>query len=202
MTIFNITGGGSGGDGSLTFKEMTTGLYEVKASDWGNYYSSTRISQFYKDTLLESMEIPSGMTVISVNSFSGCTALTNIVIPSSVMTLDDSAFQNCSALTEVTIPSSVTIIGISTFRSCTAMTLVTINNPSSLSIKNYAFRDLATNVTGGCTITLTGSIPPAITANTFQGANIAKIIVPQGSLTTYQTATNWSVYANKMEEAQ
>ena len=246
MTIFNVNGGG-GGDGSPTFKEMTSAPYSITASDWGNYYSSIRNYQFSDDKLLESIEIPSSVTSIGSNAFQdctaltditipssvtsigsntfqGCTALTDITIPSSVTSIDSnafyyctaltditipssvtsigsSAFQGCTALTDITIASSVTSIGISAFRNCTAMASVTINNPSSLNILSYAFRSIATDVTGGCTITLTGSTPPTIAANTFQSANIAKIIVPQGSLTAYQTATNWSAYAQYMEEA-
>ena len=246
MTIFNV-GGGGGGDGSPTFKEMTSAPYSITASDWGNHYSTIRQYQFYYDTLLESIEIPSGITSIGSDAFNNCSALTDVIIGSDVLTIGSGAFQYCTALTDVTIPSSITTIvssafygctalanitipssvtamganafygctsltditipssvldiGANAFRNCSAMASVTIDNPSSLNIQNYAFRSIATNVAGGCTITLTGSTPPTITANTFTGASIAKIIVPQGSLTAYQTATNWATYANLMEEA-
>ena len=127
MTIFNITGGGASG---VTFKDMTSGSYEIKASDWGGHY--TRIPQYYfaYDNLLASIEIPQGVT----------------------------------------------------------------------SIGGSAFRSIGTNTTGSV-ITMLESTPPTLESNAFQSANISKIIVPQGSLTAYQTATNWSAYANLMEEA-
>ena len=150
MTIFNVGGGGAAG---LTFKEMTTALYEIKASDWGGHY--TQIPQYYfaYDDLLASVTIPQGVT--SIGSY---------------------AFQNCTSLASVTIPQGVTSIG------------------------SYAFMSIGTNTTGSV-ITMLESTPPTLTSNTFTSANISKIIVPQGSLTAYQTATNWAAYANLMEEA-
>ena len=152
MTIFNVTGGG-GGDGSPTFKEMTTALYEIKASDWGDHY--TQIPQYYfaYDNLLASITIPQGVTSIG-----------------------SSAFSNCTSLASITIPQGVTSIGSS------------------------AFGLIGTN-TAGSVITMLDSTPPTLASNAFQSAHISKIIVPQGSLTAYQTATNWSAYAQYMEEA-
>ena len=154
MTIFNVGGGGGGGgDGSPTFKEMTTALYEIKASDWGGHY--TQIPQYYfaYDDLLASIEIPQGVTRIG-----------------------NYAFYYCTSLASITIPQGVTSIG------------------------NNAFRSIGTD-TAGSVITMLDSTPPTLTSNAFQSAYIKKIIVPQGSLTAYQTATNWSAYAQYMEEA-
>ena len=59
--------------------------------------------------------IPSSVTTIGDNAFSGYTSLTHIEIPNSVTTIGNGAFQNCSSLTSITLPNSVTTIGIAAF---------------------------------------------------------------------------------------
>ncbi|NMD44902.1 MAG: leucine-rich repeat domain-containing protein, partial [Clostridiales bacterium] len=59
--------------------------------------------------------IPSSVTSIGENAFSGCIGLTEITIPNSVIYIGERAFQGCSGLTEITIPSSVTSIGAAAF---------------------------------------------------------------------------------------
>ena len=196
MTIFNITGGGASG---VTFKDMTSGSYEIKASDWGGHY--TQIPQYYfaYDDLLASIEIPQGVTSIGGGAFQNCTSLASIEIPQGVTRIGDGAFQNCTSLASIEIPQGVTSIGSSAFYYCTS--LASIEIPQGVtSIGSYAFRSIGTNTTGSV-ITMLESTPPTLASNAFQSANISKIIVPQGSLTAYQTATNWSAYAQYMEEA-
>lgn len=43
--------------------------------------------------------------------------------------------------------------------------------------------------------------PPTLASSAFSNATVEKIIVPRGSLSDYQTATNWATYADLMEEA-
>ena len=102
--------------------------------------------------------------------------LASITIPQGVTSIGGSAFSNCTSLASITIPQGVTSIGSS------------------------AFQLIGTN-TAGSVITMLDSTPPTLASNAFQSAHISKIIVPQGSLTAYQTATNWSAYAQYMEEA-
>lgn len=79
--------------------------------------------------------------------------------------------------------------------------LASIEIPQGVtSIGTRAFRSIGTNTTGSV-ITMLDSTPPTLASNAFQFANISKIIVPQGSLSAYQSATNWSALASKMEEA-
>ena len=198
MTIFNVTGGG-GGDGSPTFKEMTTALYEIKASDWGDHY--TQIPQYYfaYDNLLASITIPQGVTSIGGSAFSNCTSLASITIPQGVTSIGSSAFYYCTSLASITIPQGVTSIGSFAFSNCTSLASITIPQGVT-SIGSSAFQLIGTN-TAGSVITMLDSTPPTLASNAFQSAHISKIIVPQGSLTAYQTATNWSAYAQYMEEA-
>ena len=223
MTIFNVTGGGGGGgDGSPTFKEMTSAPYSITASDWGDHY--TQIPQYYfaYDNLLASITIPQGVTSIGGSAFYYCTSLASITIPQGVTSIGTFAFYYCTSLASITIPQGVTSIGGYAFSNCTSLASITIpqgvtsivgstfSNCTSLasitipqgvtSIGSSAFGLIGTN-TAGSVITMLDSTPPTLASNAFQSAHISKIIVPQGSLTAYQTATNWSAYAQYMEEA-
>ena len=102
-------------------------------------------------------------------------------------------------LASITIPQGVTSIGGSAFYYCTSLASITIPQGVT-SIGSSAFQLIGTN-TAGSVITMLDSTPPTLASNAFQSAHISKIIVPQGSLTAYQTATNWSAYAQYMEEA-
>ena len=200
MTIFNVTGGGGGGgDGSPTFKEMTSAPYSITASDWGDYY--TQIPQYYfaYDNLLASITIPQGVTSIGGSAFYYCTSLASITIPQGVTSIGTFAFYYCTSLASITIPQGVTSIGGYAFSNCTSLASITIPQGVT-SIGSSAFGLIGTN-TAGSVITMLDSTPPTLASNAFQSAHISKIIVPQGSLTAYQTATNWSAYAQYMEEA-
>ena len=155
---------------------MTSGLYEIKASDWGGHYTQIPLYYFAYDDLLASIEIPQGVTSIRSGAFQNCTSLASIEIPQGVTSIGSGAFQNCTSLASIKIPQGVTSIG------------------------SVAFQSIGTDTTGSV-ITMLESTPPTLASNAFQYANISKIIVPQGSLTAYQTATNWATYANLMEEA-
>ena len=64
------------------------------------------------------LSVPSGVTVIGDEAFSGCSGLTSVAIPTSVASIGNSAFGGCSGLTSMTIPSSTTFIGNSLFWGC------------------------------------------------------------------------------------
>ena len=66
--------------------------------------------------------IPSGVTSIGDDAFSGCTGLTSMSIPSSVTTIGNQAFYGCAELTRVSIPSGVTSIGTYAFTYCSKLT--------------------------------------------------------------------------------
>lgn len=51
-------------------------------------------------------------------------------------------------------------------------------------------------------ITLLPTTPPTLGSGVFTSISSSAVItVPKGSLNAYQTATNWSTYADKMVEA-
>ena len=144
-----------------------------------------------------SITIPNSMKDIGAYAFSGCYSLTSLTIPHTVTSIGTYAFRNCYPLTSLTIPDGITKIGNYTFSSCYSIVSLTI--PSTVtSIGTYSF--------SGCygikEYHFLPTTPPTLAStNAFQYISSDCIIyVPQGSLEAYQTATNWSTYASKMQE--
>lgn len=79
-------------------------------------------------------------------------------------------FQSCSKLERVELRDVTLISHTSTFRGCNALTTFIIDNVT----------------------------PPTISSNEFSGAPNAIFYVPDAAVTTYQNASNWSVYSSRI----
>lgn len=147
--------------------------------------------------VLKKVTLPDGITQITNSAFSTCYALVEVEIPDSVSSIIQSAFTSCYGLMSIHIPDGVKGITKYVFQKCYSLESVTI--PSSvIKIDTYAFADC----TSMKEYHLKPTTPPTLTAtNAFNGipANCV-IYVPAGSLSAYQSATNWSTYASKMQE--
>lgn len=75
-------------------------------------------------------EIPSSVTSIGYEAFSGCNNLRSVIIPSTMTSIDNSAFREFSGLTSLTIPNTITKIGPRAFMNCRRLKSITI--PSSV----------------------------------------------------------------------
>jgi len=125
--------------------------------------------------------IPSSVTSIGENAFSGCIGLTEITIPNSVIYIGERAFQGCSGLTEITIPSSVTSIGAAAFKNCSGLTEITILNGMT-SIGESAFQ--------GCSGLTEITIPNSVTSigeSAFSGCKHLHMLTIENSQTNIIT---------------
>lgn len=104
-------------------------------------------------------------------TFYGGHTLRRLFLPEGVTLLPGSIFGECYSLASITIPSTVTEIGQSAFYGC------------------YNLSD----------VYMLSQTPPTLGTSAFTGYEI--IHVPSGSLSAYQSATNWSNYASKMVES-
>ena len=103
------------------------------------------------------------------NAFGFCN-ISNIDL-NGVTQIGKYAFYNAKGFTSITVPSSVSSIGSSAFEGCSGLTSITV--------------DRAT--------------PPTLGLNVFGNTDKYPIYVPQGSVDTYKTATNWSTYASRIQ---
>lgn len=187
---------------SITIPNMVTSIgdyafarcYSLRSIAIPSSVTSMGDYEFQYSYSLQSITFSSSVTNMGEEGFKNCYALQSITIPSGVTIINYNLFQSCSSLQSVTIPSSVKQINISGFQSCSSLTSVTI--PSSV-------RVLSTQAFGSCswltTVTVLAITPPTVASNSFP-ANVTTIYIPNGTLETYQAATNWSTYASKLVE--
>ena len=174
----------------------------------------TTISDYmFKDfSLVKSLTIPSGITMIGIQAFMNCVALEHVYIPDSVVSIGQSAFHTCSALATIRLPANVSVgdycfqnavipallipqgatIGRSSFHSCGIQEL-TIAQGTSFGENSFY----------GCAsmrkIVVTATTPPTIQSNTFNGCTaLERIEVKKAYLSALKAATNWSAYADIM----
>ncbi len=149
-----------------------------------NSVTSIGNSAFEYCSGLTSVTIPNSVTSIGDGAFHKCSSLTSVIIGSGVTSIGKYAFSYCSGLTSVTIPNSITNIEISAFANCTGLTSITIPN-SVTSIGDYAFK--------GCngleSIISLPNTPPTVSSSSFP--NDVIVYVPNASLDSYKSSTNW-----------
>ena len=150
---------------------------------------------FARCTNLTAITIPDSVTSISVSTFSHCISLTSITLPSSLTSIGNSAFSYCSGLTSITLPESLTSIDGAAFYGCSGLTEITI--PEGVTnIYGQAFQN-CTNLT---TMRVEATTPPKLDNINAISTATTKIYIPAGTLSAYQSATNWSNFADLFEE--
>lgn len=144
---------------------------------------------------LKEINIPNSVTTIGEDAFYNCTSLTNVIIPDSVTNIGDAAFYECTAITSIILSNSLTKIGRNVFRGCYKIYDITI--PESVtSIDYYAFY--------GCTklskliLLKSDSIVTLSSSTAFEQAGNIYIYVPSNLVSSYKSATNWSVYTDRI----
>ena len=109
----------------------------------------------------------------NVNGWSSYSGLTSITIPNSVTSIGYSAFYNCSGLTSLSIPISVSSIGNYAFYGCSGL--------------KHVISEIKT--------------PFEINENVFSFYTTAKLTVPKGTKSTYQSTNYWNKFSNIVESS-
>lgn len=171
---------------SITMPSTTTSI--------GNY-------AFYYCCALSSIAMPPTITSLGTSMFYDCYGLSSITLPSDLTSVGGSEFYYCYSLSSVSLPTSLTSIGNSAFRTCYDLASITI--PASVtSILGYAFY----NCYGMGEYHFKSTTPPSLeNTNVFSGIPSDCIIyVPKSTnqtvLNTYKATSNWSTYADYMQE--
>lgn len=135
------------------------------------------------DAPIRSLTIPEGCTINNINSSTlqayvpsssgtiptGYSNLEYYYIPSSATTINMMAFNGCISLNHVVIPETVVNINANAFLGCNVLKEVEMKS----------------------------SIPPTLASGGIPINEGLIITVPKGSLSTYQSAQNWSNYTIK-----
>ena len=152
-------------------------------------------SQAFMNSEITGIDIPNTITKIGYGAFEG-SGLTSINIPSSVTTLGGRVFAE-TQITNITISDNVTSnLQNSDFEGCTKLTSVIIGSGIT-SISNATFRKCSNQIE----LTINSSVPPTLVLdNETQFEKVTKIYVPAGSLSAYQSDTNWAKFASLLEE--
>ena len=178
-------------------------LASIKVNPGNSNYDSRNncnaIIETASNTLIAGCQntvIPSNVTSIGDDAFSGCSGLTSITIPNSVTSIGDYGFYYCSGLTSITIPDGVTSIGEYTFSYCSGLTSVTIPN-SVTSIGDYGF----SGCSGLKSVTVIWEKPLRIGSDVFLYSNYqnATLYVPKGKKASYRNVYQWQYFGNIVE---
>lgn len=178
--------------------DCVTTIGESCFNQWVNVTSLTISSSvttighdaFKNCEALPSLAIPSGVTVIPMFMCDGCVHLSSTNIPSGVTSIGVEAYYDCLSLLDITIPASVTSIGDDAFRAA-----YWGSEPR---------KTMMLNMNANRRVTVLATTPPTLGTGVFsiitgqEDEASYPIYVPAQSLEAYRTATNWSVYANRI----
>lgn len=166
---------------SFAFPTTMTSIPNYFCREWRSYMSE--------------ITLPSNITTIGSYAFGYSNSLPSIKLPSSLTTLNSSFCSYAHCLQEIDLPSTLQTMGTYCFRESYYLTEVTI--PASVtSIGNYCFY----NCCGLKEIHVKPTTPPTLGGTSvFYGLpSDCTIYVPTASLSTYQSASNWSTFASQM----
>ena len=152
---------------------------------------------FYNCIRIVSAAIANTVTNIATYAFYSCVSLLSASIPSTLTSVGSYSFQYCFKISSISIPNSMTSIANNAFQGCCSLSFVSI--PITVaSINNSAFQNSYLVIK----YAVLRTTPPALASTSaFSGINpLCIILVPKGSLSAYQSATNWSTYASQMRE--
>ncbi len=170
-----------------------TGLEQINVASGNTKYTSVNGVLFdaSKSTLVTyplgkkdvtSFTIPSSVTKIDANAFSGCTALKSINMTSGSLTIGNYAFNGCTSLESVNINATVTSLGTGAFRDCSSL--------KSASVKG-TYTSIGASTFQNCSALESFAMPSSVTGignNAFQNCTALKeAAIPTGvtSIGTY-----------------
>jgi hypothetical protein len=174
-------------------------------------------SVFANSYLLDSICIPIGLNLSGLVIFAGCASLQKLSLPANV-TLGYNLFGGLTSLTELNLPTGITgSIGNSCFNGMRKLKSLTLPSGLTGAIGNAAFYSLLslksltipsgiTSLGEGCFannhsmeeyIFQSTNPPTLFDTAVFTGIRpFTRIYVPDASVDSYKTATNWTAYAD------
>lgn len=142
---------------------------------------------------LTSIIIPENVTEIRCDAFYNCNGLTSISIPNGVIRIEDYTFYNCYSLNKINIPESVTWIGVNAFSYCSNLTCIVL--PKNVEIICYeAFGYCPELLDVYC---YAENVPRSETES-FSESNLEKVTlhVLASAIESYKNTAPWSNFGN------
>ena len=137
-----------------------------------------------------------GCSLIRNDCFSNQGKIESVIMPEGIQSVGDRCFYNCERLASVVFSESIKIISYNSFALCKLTSVVIPKNVTYLGNQTF-YHNLNLQ-----TVEMKPTTPPTHPGNAFKDCPaLTKIIVPAGTLSAYQSATNWSAHADIMEEA-
>lgn len=190
---------------------------DLASIDLPNTISYIGNNAFSGCTSLTGIVIPSSLYNIGDYTFMDCSALTDVVIPSNIVTIGFMAFANCTSLKSIDIPNSIVSMGGYVFSGCYSLTRIKLPQDMT-NIKEYAFKgcsslasiEIPKNVTTieqyafkDCNnlkaVLVENPSPISLSIGVFSNTSTTRFYVPDGSLTLYRNAYQWSSFSNISE---
>lgn len=171
---------------------------------------------------LERVVLADSITKIPTDMFDGCFLLKDVVMNGKIISIARGAFYNCRSLEDITLGNDLTEIGSSAFYCCYALKRIKLSKNikviasavfySCYSLQEIVIPENVTEIKGSAFSSCSSMehyymmpiVPPILeNVSAFSGIpDKCKIYVPKGCLEAYQTAENWSVYAEHMIEME
>lgn len=211
-----IIGTSEGGNPELLKSICNKTVTELKASDLEGATAIPSSLFAYCENLTK-IELPNTIETIDYAAFQGCNNLVEASL-GNVRVIGGYVFHGCSKLSNLNLGNSLEEIGGESLFGC-ALTSLTLPNSlrkigyASLGSNNFTEITIPINVTemeyypfqycnNLVKVIMLPTSPPTAGNDLFEFCDsFTTLVVPRGSLSAYQTATNWSRYADKMVEA-
>jgi hypothetical protein len=174
------------GYGIMEFTDQNNVPFPIQKID--NYQGNT---VFEQNTL--SIRIPCSCQIIGNYALSGL-GIYRIYMNNSLLYIGNYAFSDDKKLTNVVIPDSVKELGDGVFSKCEVLNDVVIGKGVS-HIGADIFEGAGTT-SGYIIVHVKAQVPPSVTSFSRETYTIAEVIVPQGTLSTYQNDPMWGGFAN------
>lgn len=164
----------------------------------------TRDSVVYPK-MLNKVVIGKNVSSVGYKAFEYCKSLSEAIISDDVKRIGYSSFSGCTRLSKITLPNNLEVIGGYTFSNCTFLASVVI--PEKV-VRIADESGLSGGTFSGCVNAKEFHFLP-VNPPALQGGFVDEFkkipedcifYVPKGSVDAYKTATNWTVFADRIQE--
>ena len=152
-------------------------------------------SNAFQGTVIPHLNVPRNMPSV-INFLLQAGKLKTVSLPRNFDLSKGAAFGNCSCLQEILLPQTA-VLGADTFKH-TALAQVEI--PGTVTnIQGFCFG----SVSSLFKVVMKPAVPPVLATNSFPAdGSLKEIIVPAGCGEAYKSATNWSTFADIINEEE